>query len=77
MKLILATAKFCGPCQILKRKLKDENLEVETVEMEENTEVFREYNIRSVPTLVVLQDNEVAEKIQGMSDIIAKIKEHA
>lgn len=77
MKLLLATSKFCGPCHLLKRKLGDEKLEVETIEMEEHMETFRDYGIRGVPTLLVIQDNEPIEKIQGVNDIIAKIKQHA
>lgn len=77
MKLILATAEFCGPCHLLKRKLKEENLEVESIEMERDIETFRKYSVRSVPTLLVLKDEEVLETIQGMNDIISKIKENA
>ena len=77
MKLILATSKFCGPCHILKRKLQDDNLEVETIDMEENTDKFRHYGVRSVPRLLIVENDEVTEVIQGSDDIIKKIKEHA
>ena len=77
MKIILATSKFCGPCHILKRKLQDDKLEVETIDMEENTDKFRQYGVRSVPRLLVVEDDEVTEVIQGSDDIIKKIKEHA
>lgn len=77
MKLILATASFCGPCQLLKRKISSEGLEVETVEMESNTELFKKYNVRAVPRLLVIENDELTESIQGMEDIIKKIKEHA
>jgi glutaredoxin len=77
MKLILATSKFCGPCALLKRKLQDDKLEVETIDMEEHTDKFRHYGVRSVPRLLVVEDEEVTEVIQGSDDIIKKIKEHA
>jgi glutaredoxin len=77
MKLILATSKFCGPCHILKRKLQDDNLEVETIDMEENTDKFRHYGVRSVPRLLIVENDEVTEVIQGSDEIIKKIKEHA
>ena len=76
MKLILATSKFCGPCALLKRKLQDDNLEVETIDMEENTDKFRQYGVRSVPRLLIVENEEVTEVIQGSDEIIKKIKEH-
>jgi glutaredoxin len=76
MKLILATSKFCGPCHLIKRKLQDDNLEVETIDMEENTDKFRHYGVRSVPRLLIVENEEVTEVIQGSDEIIKKIKEH-
>ncbi len=77
MKLVLATSAFCGPCHLLKRKLSDEKLEVETIDLEQDTERFREYDIRAVPRLVVIEDGVVTERIQGIEDIIKKIKNYA
>jgi glutaredoxin len=76
MKLILATSKFCGPCHLLKRRLNDENIEVDTIDMEENIDAFRQYNIKGVPRLVVIEEDTVTESIQGVDDIIKKIKQH-
>jgi glutaredoxin len=78
MKLILATAKFCGPCSQLKNKLKTASLEVETIELENDVEFFKKHGIKSVPRLVVIDaDDNTVELIQGMDDIITKIKDHA
>jgi len=77
MKLILATSKFCGPCHLLKRKLQDDKLEVETIDMEENTGKFRHYGVRAVPRLLIVENDEVTKVIQGSDEIIKKIKEHA
>lgn len=76
MKLILATSSFCGPCHILKRKIADEKLEVETIEMESDPSLFKKYNVRSVPRLLVIEDDILQESVQGIEDIIKKIKEH-
>jgi glutaredoxin len=77
MKLILATSSFCGPCHILKRKITDEKLEVETVEMESDPSLFKKYSVRAVPRLLVIEDDVLQESVQGIEDIIKKIKEHA
>ena len=77
MKLILATSSFCGPCHILKRKISDEKLEVETIEMESDPSLFKKYNVRSVPRLLVIDEDVLQEPVQGIEDIIKKINEHA
>lgn len=77
MKLLLATSKFCGPCHVLKRKLEESNLQVDMIDMEENVDTFRKYSIRGVPVLLVLEQEELVEKIQGVTDIFNKIKENA
>ena len=77
MKLVLATSVFCGPCHLLKRRLSDEKLEVETIDLEQHTERFREYDIRAVPRLIVIKDDVVIERIQGVEEILKTIKNHA
>lgn len=82
MKLILATSKTCGPCMVIKSKLKASNLSVEIVEHdpsnpEPTKEFFTKHGIRSVPRLVVLDDNDNAsEIIQGIDEIVTKIKDN-
>lgn len=50
---------------------------METIDLEQDTERFREYDIRAVPRLVVIEDGVVTERIQGIEDIIKKIKNYA
>ncbi len=45
--------------------------------MEEQPEKFKQFGVRSVPRLVVLENDEVVEIIQGSDDIIKKIKQNA
>jgi hypothetical protein len=44
--------------------------------MEENTDKFRHYGVRSVPRLLIVENEEVTEVIQGSDEIIKTIKEH-
>lgn len=75
IKKILFTSKTCGPCMVVKNKLRDLKLEVDVKDFSdpETHEVFRKYNIKSVPRLVVEDENGV-NVIQGCDDIIAAIK---
>lgn len=75
-KLLLLTASFCGPCQLLKSKLQKEGLldKVELINMEDNQEPFKKYGIKSVPRLIVENSDGPLEVIQGSEEIIARIK---
>lgn len=63
MKVLKFYATWCGPCKAMSMILNGmDNLpEIEEVDIDENTELTAQYGIRSVPTLVKLDDagNEV------------------
>jgi thioredoxin 1 len=63
MKLLKFSAAWCQPCKQLDKVLKEalpEYPEVELVDMpiEKNQETVMYYNIRSVPTMIMLDDND-------------------
>jgi len=71
MKLLKFSAEWCAPCKQLKKDL-DNYLpnypEIELIEMpiESNKDSAEYYNIRSVPTLVMLnENNQVLRTITG------------
>lgn len=76
-KLILATASYCGPCRVLKTRIEKEGLleKIEIVGMEDNIELFRKYNIKSVPKLIAINEDGTHEIFSGSDDIIDKIKQ--
>ena len=75
-KLLLLTASFCGPCQLLKSKLTKEGLidKIELINMEDDQAPFKKYGIKSVPRLIVDNSDGPLEVIQGSEEIIARIK---
>lgn len=76
IKKTLLTSKTCGPCMVIKNKLRDLKIEVEIKEYNpENKEFFDKHNVKSVPRLVVEDDENGVTIIQGYDDIIAAIKE--
>jgi predicted thioredoxin/glutaredoxin len=77
-KLILASATWCGPCQVVKSRLKSENLtdKVEIKDADVDIVFFREKNVKSVPRLLVMEEEKVVDIIQGAEDIIKYIKEN-
>jgi thioredoxin 1 len=64
-------AEWCGPCKMIApilEELADENVgtfAVGKVNVDDNRETAAKYGIRSIPTLLVFKDKEVAEQIVG------------
>jgi len=77
MKLILASAGWCGPCQVVKSRLKADSLtdRVEVKDADIDITFFKENNIKSVPRLLVMENEKVVDIIQGTEDIIKRIKQ--
>ena len=59
MKLLKFGAPWCKPCQALDKTLESANLwiEIEKVDIAQRPECAAEYRVRSVPTLVLLDDD--------------------
>jgi thiol-disulfide isomerase/thioredoxin len=74
-KLILASAEFCGPCKMLKTRINAESLNIEIKQMEDNIEFFKQYNIKTVPRLLVFKGDELIDTVQGIEDIMSRIKQ--
>ena len=72
MKRILRfTASWCGPCQGLAMNLETANLglPIEVVDIDTHSDVAQEYGIRSVPTLVMLDENTEVKRIIGSKTV--------
>lgn len=66
-------ADWCGPCKtqdpILEELEADweGQVEFEKVDVDENQDVANEYQVRSIPTIVVENDNGVVERFVGVT----------
>ena len=72
MKRILRfTASWCGPCKSLAMNLETANLglPIEVVDIDTHSDVAQEYGIRSVPTLVMLDENTEVKRIIGSKTV--------
>jgi thioredoxin 1 len=69
MKLLKFHATWCGPCKSLSMVMENMTLPiaVENVDIDQNNDMARKYNVRSVPTMVVV-DNTGTEvkRVVGM-----------
>ncbi len=68
MKRILRfTASWCGPCQGLAMNLETAslNLPIEVIDIDIHNDIAQEYGVRSVPTLVMLDENTEVKRLIG------------
>jgi thioredoxin 1 len=72
MKRILRfTASWCGPCKSMAMNLETANLgfPIEVVDIDAHPDVAQEYGIRSVPTLVLMDENIQVDRIIGTKTV--------
>jgi thioredoxin 1 len=66
-------ADWCGPCKtqdpILEEMKEDWDSQVafEKIDVDENQDVANEYQVRSIPTIVVENDDGVVERFVGVT----------
>lgn len=58
MKILKFEASWCNPCKIATNILHEKGYEFEAIDIDENKELAAEYNIMSIPTVVILDDND-------------------
>jgi thiol-disulfide isomerase/thioredoxin len=72
MKVIKFYSESCGPCKVLESNLNALNIEHENFNIEdENTEeLLAKYNVKGIPTLIILTDKEeVIKRHVGLLNI--------
>lgn len=75
-RITLVTTKTCMNCMMVKSFLEDANIAYDLVDAEEHPEIVSEYSVRSVPTLIVQQGEDVnvfvnASNIRSFADTYA------
>ncbi|GGL34582.1 thiol reductase thioredoxin [Halarchaeum grantii] len=66
-------ADWCGPCKTQDPILEDleeewgDRVDFEKVDVDENQDVANEYQVRSIPTIVVENDDGVVERFVGVT----------
>lgn len=67
-------ATWCGPCKMLTPVLEEysesrSDVKVVKMDVDENSNIAREFGIMSVPTLVLFKNGEVVSKTTGFMNI--------
>jgi thioredoxin 1 len=63
-------APWCGPCRsmqpIVEKVLSEfENVELIEINVDEDTDLARQYQVRYLPTFILIKDGEVVDRIMG------------
>lgn len=59
---------ICGPCKLLKKTLEHEDLakvNIFSINVDNNSKLAAEFNIRSVPTLLLFKKGKVQDQLIG------------
>jgi len=76
MKLLKFSANWCQPCQELSRAIEKTTLPLEVVEIDvdQKADYAREFNVRGVPTLILVNNlgKEVSRKVGAMTTVVLK-----
>lgn len=66
-KVLKFAASWCQPCKMLSKTIEGMDIEmpIEEVDIDENQELAVKYLVRSVPTLVMLDNDEEVKRITG------------
>ena len=79
-------APWCGPCKAIAPLLEelsgelDGKVQITKVNVDENSAIAAEYNIRAIPTLLLFKNGSLADQFVGMvgkDDLKAKLEAHA
>ena len=64
MKVLKFSAEWCNPCKQMNEWLKtqDYDHDIVKVPIETNQDMVNQYGIRSVPTMVMLNENDTVKK---------------
>ena len=67
-RVLKFSADWCQPCKMLAKTLKEVQTEVpiEEYDIDENEQYAREYHIRGVPTLIMMDENVEVKRKSGL-----------
>ena len=72
MKFYKFYADWCGPCRILTTMLNKAQIEYEPINVDNNEELVKKYNIRTIPVFMAVNDNDIEiDRFVGVKSVDA------
>lgn len=86
--LVLADfwAPWCGPCKMIAPVLEDidaemgDKVKIVKIDVDENQETAAKFGVMSIPTLIIMKDGEVVDKVVGFQPkeaLVERLNQHA
>jgi len=71
-KILRFTASWCSPCKVMAKNLEIANLglPIEVVDIDLMSVIATEYNIKSIPTLVMLEHGREIKRLTGTQPVM-------
>ena len=76
-KVLKFHATWCQPCKALSKTIEeagDLGIEIESIDVDQEPELARKYNVRSVPTMVIVDEDGEVLRYQTGSMSSAQLK---
>jgi thioredoxin-like negative regulator of GroEL len=64
-QVIYFGAEWCGPCKSIKPQLIAANLPIRYVDVDKSPQMAGDYLVKSIPTVVLVLNGEVAKRVIG------------
>ena len=72
MKFYKFYADWCGPCKVLTTILNKAQIEYEPINVDNNEELVKKYNIRTIPVFMAVNDNDIEiDRFVGVKSVDA------
>jgi thioredoxin-like negative regulator of GroEL len=69
MEILKFYSDTCGPCKVLSKRIKEAEIKVKEVNIEDDDDLINKYKIRSVPTLVKIDNGVEIGRFTGVMTV--------
>lgn len=70
MKYIYFGAEWCGPCKSIKPNVRSSDKSIQIVDVDTDPDMATQYGIRSVPSLIGIENGVAVERYAGAPSIM-------
>ena len=72
MKFYKFYADWCGPCRVLTNTLNKAQIEYEPINVDNNEELVKKYDIRTIPVFMAVNNNDIEiDRFVGIKSVDA------
>jgi thioredoxin 1 len=71
--IMLFSAEWCGPCKVLKEKLKDlidigslQGVTLKVIDCDKHADFAKQHQIRSIPIMLFFRGGQVVQRVMGV-----------